>query len=293
MAKQEYKETIVVRKRLEFGFQSDDIPRYWLDNNPFKSRMIDAVQATFPDGERYFISSVHAFKSQIKDPALLAEVKDFSIQEGQHGLVHTEYNQRLERQGVNVSAFTKHTLKLTEWRLKHYSPEYNVAMTAALEHFTAMMADLFFAQKSMLKGADPRVRAMLAWHAIEEMEHKAVAFDVMTTVAKVGYFKRIFAMTHASLSFTLFTIVAPWYMLKMDNYKFSTRLAIYLKGIAWMMHPTQGLFLRLTKMIAPYYKPSFHPNDIKSVHNYEDWVSEYSKNKDPIRAGEAMYGAAT
>jgi predicted metal-dependent hydrolase len=292
VAKQEYKEEIIVRKGLDFGFNGDDIPNYWLANDAFKSRMIDAVQATFPDGERYFISSVQAFRNKIDDPELFKEVKDFSIQEGQHGIVHTEYNDRLKRQGINVDAFTKHTTKLTEWRLKHYSPEYNVAMTAALEHFTAMMADLFFAEKTMLAGADSRVRSMLAWHAIEEMEHKAVAFDVMTKVAKVGYFKRTLAMTHAALSFTFYTVVAPWFMLKIDGHSFGKRLSIYLRGLGWMMHPSKGLFFRLTRMIAPYYKPSFHPTDVKSVHNYQDWVSSYEADADPIKAGEAMYNAA-
>jgi predicted metal-dependent hydrolase len=293
VAKKEYKETIVVRKDLDFGLTADDIPNYWMANDPFKSRMIDAVQSTFPDGERYFISSVQAFRSQINDPVLLEEVKDFSIQEGQHGIVHTDYNQRLQRQGINVDAFTKHTKRLTEWRLKNYSPEYNVAMTAALEHFTAMMADLFFAEKTILEGAHPRVRAMLAWHAIEEMEHKAVAFNVMTQIAKVGYFRRVLAMTHASLSFSFFTLVAPWFMLKMDGHTLAARFGIYARGLAWMMHPRKGPFFRLCKMIAPYYKPSFHPNDIPSVHNYDDWVASYSADRDPVKAGEAMYSAAT
>jgi predicted metal-dependent hydrolase len=166
-------------------------------------------------------------------------------------------------------------------------------MTAALEHFTAMMADLFFAEKSILEGAHPRVRAMLAWHAIEEMEHKAVAFNVMTQIAKVGYFRRVLAMTHASLSFSFFTLVAPWFMLKMDGHTLAARFGIYARGLAWMMHPRKGPFFRLSKMIAPYYKPSFHPNDIPSVHNYDDWVASYSADNDPVKAGEAMYSAAT
>jgi predicted metal-dependent hydrolase len=293
MAKQEYKEAIVVRKNLDFGFATDEIPTYWMDNDPFKSRMIDAVQATFPDGERYFIATVQAFRKQVSDPAMLAEIRDFSIQEGQHGLVHTEFNDRLQRQGVPIDRFTGFVKKISDRRLARYSPEFNVALTAAFEHFTAMMADLFFADKAMLAGADPRVRAMLAWHAIEEMEHKAVAFDVMQKVAKVGYFKRTWAMTFASLSFTLNTLISPWFMLKSDGYGRLERIRLYARGLAWMFNPRKGIFFRLTVMIAPYYKPSFHPNDIPSVHNYSDWVDSYSADNDPVKAGEAMYAAAT
>lgn len=287
-----YKETITVRKRLDFGFESDDIPKYWLDGNPYKTRLIDAVQATFPDGERYFISSVAAFNDKITDPELATEVKDFMQQEGQHGKVHTDYNNRLARQGLKITAFTNHTIKLTKFRLKHYSASYNVALTAALEHFTAMMADLFFAEKSVLAGGDKRVRAMLAWHAIEEMEHKAVAYDVMQKVAKVGYFKRCIAMTHAIATFSLFTMIAPWFMLKMDGLNFRQRCAAYIKNLPWMIGPRKGIMTRLLPMLARYYKPGFHPNHLKSVHNYDVWVNNYASTGNPITASQAMYAAA-
>ena len=146
MAKREYKEKITVRRGLAFGLEGDDIPRYWLAGDAFRTRVMDAVQASFPDGERYFIAAVRAFRERITDPALLQEVKDFTMQEGQHGQVHSAFNERLRRQGVRVDAFTRHTREITDRRLKTMSPEYNVAMTAALEHFTAAMADLFFAE---------------------------------------------------------------------------------------------------------------------------------------------------
>lgn len=287
--RKQYKEPIVVREDLDFGLDGDDIPRHWLAGNAYKTRMFDAVQATFPDGERYFIKAVRAFRDQIKDPKLLEEVRDFMRQEGQHGMVHTQYNQRLQRQGIDVEAFTKHTRAVEQMRMRRYSAEYNLALTASLEHFTAMMADLFFAEKSMLAGADERVRAMFAWHAIEEMEHKAVAFDVMKSVAKVGYFKRCLAMTHATFSFSLYTLIAPWFMLRMDGYNPRECMALYAKHMPWLFGRVLG---RLLPMIARYYRPGFHPTDIPTVHNYMDWVRSYQASDNPLRAGEAMYEAA-
>ncbi|MGJ8686402.1 MAG: metal-dependent hydrolase [Spongiibacteraceae bacterium] len=292
MSKPEYKEPIIVRKNLDFGLNADDIPNYWMAGDAYKTRVMDSVQSSFPDGERYFISTVRAFRDQIEDPALRHEVKDFMSQEGQHGIVHTDFNARLQRQGIAIDKFTANAKAVSDKRLQRYSPGYNVALTAALEHFTAMMADLFFAEKTMLAGADHRVRAMFAWHAVEEMEHKAVAFDVMQKVAKVGYFKRILAMTHATLSFTLFTLIAPWFMLGMDGHSTSTRLKMYAKNLGWLLGPRKGIFGRMLPMILKYYQPGFHPNHIPSVHNYPDWANSYSKEQDPIAAGEEMYAAA-
>jgi predicted metal-dependent hydrolase len=292
MARTRYQEPIVVRKDLDFGLDQDDIPRYWLGGNPFRTRLFDAVQATFPDGERYFISSVRNFRDRITDSKLLQAVKDFTMQEGQHGQVHTKFNARLSRQGLNIEAFTRHTKRMCEGRLRDYSEEYNVALTAALEHFTAMMADLFFAEKDMLDAADPRVRAMFAWHAIEEMEHKSVAYDVMQQVAGVGYFTRVAAMTHMTASFTLFTLVAPWFMLGMDGYSSAERLKLYRENLGWLAGPRKGVIGRLLPMIASYYRPGFHPEHLPSVHNYAAWLEAFERTGDTIAAAEAMHAAA-
>jgi len=292
MAKPEYQEDIVVRKNLDFQLDADDIPRYWMAGDAFKTRVFDAVQSTFPDGERYFISAVRAFRDRITDPVLLQAVKDFTMQEGQHGQVHTNYNERLRSQGIAIDAFTRQTKEVTENRLQTFSAEYNIAMTAALEHFTAMMADLFFAEKDMLEGADSRVRAMFAWHAIEEMEHKAVAFDVMQKVANVSYSLRVTAMTHATLAFSLYTVIAPWHMLKMDGYSTRERLTMYAKGLPWLVGPRKGVLGRLLPMIGSYYKPSFHPNHIPTVHNYRAWLDAFVATGDPMLAADAMHRAA-
>lgn len=292
MTRPRYEDPIKVRKDLDFGIGDDAIARYWLDGDPFKSRMFDAVQASFPDGERYFISAVRAFRDRIEDPALRAAVRDFMQQEGQHGRVHSDYNERLRRQGVRIDAFTHYTRKITESRLEKLSPEYNVAMTAAFEHFTAMMAELFFADKAVLAGADERVRAMFAWHTIEEMEHRAVAFDVMQQVAGVGYGLRSLTMLHASSVFLLYVFVGTWSMLGMDGYSRRARVRLYARHLGYLFAPRRGVIARLLPMLARYLRPGFHPNERRAVHNYADWVEAFERTRDPMAASEAMYRAA-
>src|SRR3546814_3208818 len=73
---------------------------------------------------------------------------------------------------------------------RKYRPKtFTLGQTAAAEHMTALMAHGFFAN-GMFAHADPRVRAMYAWHAVEEIEHKAVAYDVLKKVARANYFTR-------------------------------------------------------------------------------------------------------
>lgn len=173
----------VVRTKLEFKLS--EIPRFWFNNDPFITRMFDALSLTFPDGERYFIQSVRLFRDQIQDPELQQRVADFIRQEAQHGIAHDQMNQLMKLQGMPVDAFIRRLNKIFKFELEQRSPQYNIAMTAAAEHLTALMADTFYSHKQTLAKAHPYVRALFAWHAIEEMEHRDVAFDVMKDVAQV------------------------------------------------------------------------------------------------------------
>lgn len=290
MKKRVHKEDIVPRSDLDFDLDKD-ISKYWLAGDPFKTRVFDGVQMSFPDGERYFISSVRAFKHLIKDPELLQQVKDFTWQEGQHGKVHAEFNERLSEQGVPVKKMLDVVKGILDGRLERFSPEYNIAMTSALEHFTAMMAEMFFARKEVMEGADPRVRAMLAWHAVEEMEHKAVAFDVMKKVAKVGYFKRNAAMCHAIFVFNLHTFLCTWTILKHDGFSTKERIKMFAAGANWIYGP-KGLYTRLIPGLLSYFKPGFHPWQTKTVHSYPVWLKTFNQTGSALEAGQAMYEAA-
>ncbi|MFI7930535.1 metal-dependent hydrolase, partial [Acinetobacter baumannii] len=72
----------VVRKDLDFHL--NEAPRFWFNNDPFLTRMFDALSLTFPDGERYFIECVRMFRDKIDDPELQKRVADFIKQEAQH-----------------------------------------------------------------------------------------------------------------------------------------------------------------------------------------------------------------
>jgi uncharacterized protein len=86
--------SIVPRQNLDFGLDGD-IPKYWLGGDPFKTRFFDAMSTLFPEGEKFFITCVRDYRDQITDPHLQQEVKDFMRQEGAHGMVHTQFNDRL------------------------------------------------------------------------------------------------------------------------------------------------------------------------------------------------------
>lgn len=279
-----------IQPRDKLDFQLDaSVPRHWLGGAPYKTRFFDAMSITFPVGERYFISSLRAYRDQITDPTLLQEVKDFTRQEAQHGIVHTQWNALLENQGLAcVPKIERFIAKQFDFRLKYLPKSYNVAYTAAAEHLTSMMGSAFMDRADMAPLFDPRMRALWSWHSIEEIEHKAVAYDVMQKVAKVGCAMRVLSMFAFTIEFSL----SNWYfvnrMLTEDGFGFFQRAKMLLKG-AWWLYKPGGLFTSLAGYYFSYLKPGFHPWQHQGMKDYQTWLEAFNRSRDPIEAGEAYY----
>ncbi|MDO9005317.1 MAG: metal-dependent hydrolase [Aquabacterium sp.] len=282
--------TIVPRENLDFGLDGD-IPKYWMDNDPFKTRFFDAMSTLFPMGEKFFITSVREFKDQITSPKLQQEVKDFTRQEAQHSLVHRQYNERLKKQGVEIDSINEQLeTRLFVDAFKLTTPLQRLAVTSALEHLTSMMCTSFFERRELLDKSDARVRALYAWHAIEEVEHKAVAFDVLTQVAKAGYWQRNLAMLTVSFGFPLTVSKIMNHMFKVDGFSRWQRVGMWAKGLWWFYKPG-GLFMPTLGYYLAYYKPGFHPWKVKEMPSYGTWLQTFQRTGDPIAAGNALHAA--
>ncbi|RTL25505.1 MAG: metal-dependent hydrolase [Burkholderiales bacterium] len=282
---------IIPREKLDFDL-AGDIPRHWFGGDPFKTRYFDAMSTLFPEGERFFISSVRAYRDQVTDLQLLQEIQDFMRQEGQHGMVHTQYNKRLRAQGINVDKLEGILRHLFVNIAQKYAPKaQSLAETAATEHMTAIMAHCLFTNKKVMGPADKRVRAMYAWHAIEEVEHKSVAFDVMQKVAKVGYARRAMALLSVTLGFNLYALGVAAYMLKADGFSLWQRVKMMSKGVLWLYAPG-GLYMPIMGHYLAYFKPGFHPWKSGELKGYQTWMTTFDRTGDPIQAGEMLYAAA-
>lgn len=268
----------------------DSVPRYWLAGDAFKTRFFDAMSLLFPEGEKFFIACVRDFRDGITDPELAAQVKDFMYQEGQHGMVHSRFNDRLRAQGIAVDHILAEQRRLQFQVLRRYLPKrFTLAQTAACEHLTAMMAHGFFAN-GLFRDAHPALRAMYAWHAVEEIEHKAVAFDVFQKVARGGYFTRIAGLLFVSITFPLHTFLIMRHMFKVDGLK--QRWKLWAKGLWWLYGP-RGLFPPMLGSWLAYFKPGFHPNRHGDLSLYHVWRRAFdASGGDAIAAGDAVIRAS-
>ncbi|MGQ0590577.1 MAG: metal-dependent hydrolase [Sphingosinicella sp.] len=149
--------------------------RWWMGGDPVATAFYNALSATFPKGEAFFVESVRAFRDGA-DPKLAAEIKAFTTQEVMHSREHVQFNKRALEAGYDLSPLEERV----EWRLsitRSKPPIVSLAATMCLEHFTAILANQLLRNPRHLDKADPESAALWRWHAIEEIEHKGVAYD--------------------------------------------------------------------------------------------------------------------
>src|SRR4051812_23505929 len=157
-----------------FG-RSAATPRLWHGGRVEATAIYNALSATFPVGEAFFVESVRAFRHGAP-PKLAEEIKGFTTQEIIHSREHDAFNRRAADAGYDLTRLERRVeerLALTRSR----PPIASLAATMALEHFTAILAHQLLANPSHLAGADKETADLWRWHACEEIEHKGVAYD--------------------------------------------------------------------------------------------------------------------
>ncbi|MFC3442281.1 metal-dependent hydrolase [Sphingobium rhizovicinum] len=165
--------TITPRDR-RFG-RGHAAARHWLNGDPIATAFFNALSITFPRGEAYFVDSVRAFRDGVPD-RLAGEIAAFIKQEVVHSREHLAFNRQVTDHGYDVSRLDADVAMVLDLA-KRRPPIVSLAATMALEHFTAILAHELLSDPRHLEGADPEVAALWRWHAVEEIEHKGVAYD--------------------------------------------------------------------------------------------------------------------
>jgi Predicted metal-dependent hydrolase len=193
-----------VRRDLHFHLPADRVCD-WNGHGRMVSHFFNALSIFFPEGERFFIQSVRHYRDRVRDPELQQAVAAFIGQEAMHGREHTEYNALLEQAGLPAAACERRVVRLLTRVKRIQPPAMQLAATIALEHFTAIMADRLLRDfDASMHGAEPHYARVWRWHALEETEHKAVAFDVFRAIFGNGlraWALRAFGLLVATLIF--------------------------------------------------------------------------------------------
>lgn len=158
------------------------------------------------------------YQERIHDPVLTAQVRDFIRQKAMHTKMHARFNAAIVarypamKAADRVGAFL---LGLT----RRFTPRFwQLGVTCALEHFTAMFADQpLRIQTTFERHAAPSFGQLWLWHAVEETEHKAVCFDVYQAVMGKGALAYVFRVLTMLVTTVLFMLAIEASILAMKR----------------------------------------------------------------------------
>lgn len=258
-------------RKLKFD-DDESIPKYWHGGRRSLTIFLDGLSILFPKGERFFIQSVRAHEHLVTDPQLRADIRAFIGQEGFHGREHQRYNDRLRRHGYRVNRLERETGWLLACARSVFPKRSQLATTAALEHFTAILANQLLSNPRLSEGAHPVMKALWHWHAAEETEHKSVAFDVYK-LAGGNYVERTAIMLTVSAIFIAKVIEHQIVMMHDAGIVFSGREWANLGK--WLFVEPGGLANVIVDWLA-YMRPGFHPNDFDASHLLQAWTERFS-----------------
>jgi len=249
---------LVIRPRdIAFG-RTERHARWWLNGDPVATHFANAMSMTFPQGERFFMDAVRHYRDAVPDE-MKPQVAAFLTQEAIHSREHLAFNRQVSDNGYDISVIdyeVKRRLDLT----RRLPPAVQLSVTIALEHFTAIMAHQLLGDPVYMAGASPEAARMWRWHGMEELEHKAVAYDTyMHAMGRIGPVRRwllrsliMFIMTFLFFGL-MFKITGLLY--KQDGINTPKT---WWKTLKYMFgHP--GIFRRVAGPYFRYYRPGFHP----------------------------------
>jgi uncharacterized protein len=230
-------------------------PRHWMDGDPFETHLMNAFSLVFPSGERFFMRSVKALREHVKSAELQQQVNDFLAQEAFHSREHHVFNMWLQRFKLPAKGIERLAEEVTVSDEARRTPLQNLALTAALEHFTAVMAKFLLTHPEFQQKIHPSLRYLWMWHAVEELDHKAVAFDVFEAAGGT-YRTRATWMVAAIFGMISSSMFLQWHLMRRDGQ--ATNVRSYARGL-WRYLGPKGYTVELLPDILRYFRRDFHP----------------------------------
>lgn len=265
-----------VPRRMKFEFTSD-IPRQWAGGDAARSQFANAFSILLPGYEALFIKALMSNLGGLPaSPELRAQARDFCAQEGQHASVHRDYNRWLFALGYSaVPDFERFHRALCRFQERWFSPRMMLGLAAGGEHMTSFLSHDFLSRPEFwIAGSHPTLAALWSWHAVEEIEHKAVCFDAYQAAGGgVGLRRAVYVIA----AFQLLGLTAHFqmYLLFKDGSAFRPRTWISLTR---MLVGSGGFLFVVWRESCAYFRKDFHPWETRDESLVATWLQTYGEN---------------
>lgn len=239
---------------------------YWYADSPFLTYFWSAFSVLLPEGEQFFVNAVRHYRDQITDADLKAAISGFIGQEALHTQGHQVLNDFINAKQL-PAAELESQLKILLDAVAKIHPRLNLAITISLEHFTALLGEQLLAEADHHGAVAEDIRPLWMWHALEETEHKAVAWDVYQQTGG-GYALRAGTMALTTVILGGVMAYSTGRLMHADGRLLNMR--DNLKGLR-ALFGRRGRMTRLAPKFLDFFRPSFHPNDHDTTALVAEW----------------------
>ena len=260
---------ITVRKA---QFNPKAIRRHYFANSPIMSHLLTALSSTFPIGEQFFVHSVRNVRDKVQDEKLQAQIAAFIGQEAMHSKAHAEFNDAWRSDDYNLDRFQAWLARKDQY-VKNLHPKIQLAITCAFEHFTALLGGYILRHPEVLSTLDDDAVKLWVWHAIEEIEHRAVAFDVYQAVYGDDKIRRMI-MRSVTTGFASLTLYSAIKLFMQDRKKSLPKIG----GNIFGLYLLAKMLIQMFPEYLSYYQKDFHPADIDYSKIVQYWKGRLAED---------------
>ena len=256
--------------------------RIWHGGRVEATAIYNALSATFPLGEAFFVESVRAFRKGVP-PKLAEAIKAFTTQEAIHSREHDAFNKRAAEAGYDLAKLEARVA--TRLAVTSEKPQIvSLAATMALEHFTAILAHELLAGPRHLQGAEQEAADLWRWHAVEEIEHKGVAYDTwLHATRKWPRFTRwklkARVMLLVTRNFLVDRTAGALELMRQDGVT-GLRAWRLLLSYLWAR---PGMFRKIAGAWLSFFAPGFHPWNVDDRHLLRAYEASAQSAPEPKR----------
>ncbi|MEU0032937.1 metal-dependent hydrolase [Streptomyces sp. NPDC006333] len=290
----------ITPRRVSFDWERT--PLHWIPDEPTATHVINVLHLLLPAGERWFVKVLKEGLPLIGDPELLRDVKGFMGQEATHSVQHAYVLDHLAAQRLDTGDFTRHVDFLFEKVLGERPPlgvplpdrewlRLRLSVVAAIEQFTAVLGDWVLAADGLDRaGSDEVMLDLLRWHGAEEVEHRAVAFDMYQHCGGEGlprYARRIAGMAVTAPMMLYLWAWGAAYLLRHDpqlagraRYSLGAHNRAVRKGLL----PT---WKELGAAVPRYLRRSYHPSQEGSLRRAVEYLAQSPAARTAAAIGRA------
>lgn len=243
-------------RHMEFDYDQP-IETVFIPNEPETSHFFTGFSIVLHYVEPYLIRSMREAKSLVTDKRIVEDMDKFCRQEAQHYTQHKKFNDHLHVDYPGLKALEEKAKKEYERLSKTKSLKFNLAYAEGFES-AATVAALATLENGPLEKAEGFVGDIWRWHFCEELEHRAVTYDVYKHLYG-DYLYRTSVGIWSQAHFIKMGLMFSHYLLEADKERilknYGGKKGKYSR--AWKTVVDQkGLVPAILKTYNPFYDPN-------------------------------------